>query len=86
LFADDSLLLLEASVQTAEVIKSILQVYEECSGHMINRDKSSVMFSSNARNSIKKSPTSSFGTWIRGDRRLVFGDTNLYWTIKNQMF
>jgi hypothetical protein len=48
LFADDSLMLLEANIQGVETIKSILQIYEECSGQMINRDKSSVMFSSNA--------------------------------------
>jgi hypothetical protein len=53
LFADDSLLLLEANIQNVETVKSILQTYEECSGQMINRDKSSVMFSSNAKRSAK---------------------------------
>jgi hypothetical protein len=32
LFADDSLLLLEANIQNVETVKSILQTYEECSG------------------------------------------------------
>jgi hypothetical protein len=53
LFADDSLLILEANIQSVETIKTILQVYEECSGQMINRDKSSVMFNANARNGFK---------------------------------
>jgi hypothetical protein len=70
LFADDSLLLLGASVQTVEVIKSILQVYEECSGQMINRDKSSVMFSSNARNSIKNLQALELGSEATGGKYL----------------
>jgi hypothetical protein len=53
LFADDSLLLLEANIQCVEIIRSILQTYEECSGQMINREKSSVMFSSNAKRNTK---------------------------------
>jgi hypothetical protein len=53
LFADDSLLLLEANVQGVEAVKSILRIYEEGSGQMINREKSSVMFSSNAKRNIK---------------------------------
>jgi hypothetical protein len=53
LFADDSLLLMEANIQGVETINYILQVYEEGSGQMINREKSSVMFSSNTRRSTK---------------------------------
>jgi hypothetical protein len=44
---------MEANAQGVETIKSILQVYEESSGQMINRDKSSVMFSANARRRTK---------------------------------
>jgi hypothetical protein len=47
LFADDSLLLVEANGTSAAAINSILQIYEECSGQAINREKSSVMFSAN---------------------------------------
>jgi hypothetical protein len=53
LFADDSMLLLEATTEGVETVKSILQIYEESSGQMINRDKSSVMFSANAKRSTK---------------------------------
>jgi hypothetical protein len=53
LFADDSLLLLEATVNGVETVKSILRTYEESSGQMINRDKSSVMFSNNAKRNTK---------------------------------
>jgi hypothetical protein len=49
LFADDSLILCKATTEDAEVLKHILSVYEECSGQMINADKSAVMFSPNTR-------------------------------------
>ena len=53
LFADDFLLLLEANVQGVETINSILHTYEEGSGQMINKEKSSTMFSANANRSTK---------------------------------
>lgn len=47
LFADDSLILFRAHEGDAQQLQSILQLYEECSGQMINKDKSAVMFSTN---------------------------------------
>jgi hypothetical protein len=47
LFADDSLLLMEANAESAAVVNSILQMYEASSGQVINREKSSIMFSPN---------------------------------------
>ncbi|WVZ75250.1 hypothetical protein U9M48_023324 [Paspalum notatum var. saurae] len=47
LFADDSLILCRANGGDAQQLQSLLQVYEECSGQMINKDKSAVMFSPN---------------------------------------
>ena len=44
LFADDALLLLKAiSRENATYLRHVLQVYEECSGQMINKDKSSFL-------------------------------------------
>jgi hypothetical protein len=40
---------LEANVQRVQTIKSILQVYEEGFGQMINMEQSLVMFSRNAK-------------------------------------
>jgi hypothetical protein len=54
LFADDSLLLVEATAEGVEKINSILQIYAEGSGQVINREKSSVMFSANARMRVKR--------------------------------
>ncbi|CAN6246168.1 unnamed protein product [Urochloa humidicola] len=47
LFADDSLILFRAKEGDAQQLQSILTLYEECSGQMINRDKSAIMFSPN---------------------------------------
>lgn len=47
LFADDSLILCKANREEAQVLKHILSVYEECSGQMINAEKSAIMFSPN---------------------------------------
>jgi hypothetical protein len=50
LFADDSLVLIKATSESARTLQHILQLYETCSGQTINFDKSSIMFSSNTRN------------------------------------
>lgn len=47
LFADDSLLLLKVNDENVSQLQHILQVYEECSGQIINKEKSAVMFSRN---------------------------------------
>lgn len=49
LFANDSLVLLEANAENACVINSILDSYEACSGQVINKDKSSILFSKNTK-------------------------------------
>ena len=46
-FTDDSLILMRACSGNAQELRRILQVYENASGHMINRDKSAVLFSPN---------------------------------------
>lgn len=49
LFADDSLLLMEANADSAQEVNRILNTYEAFSGQMINKDKSSILFSKNTR-------------------------------------
>ncbi|GMI90448.1 hypothetical protein HRI_002714100 [Hibiscus trionum] len=47
LFADDSLIFGEATTRGASNLKQLLQEYSECSGQLINYDKSRLFFSSN---------------------------------------
>jgi hypothetical protein len=48
-FANDSVVLMKAWREEAVVLKEILQLYENCSGQCINVEKSSLLFSANAR-------------------------------------
>jgi hypothetical protein len=52
-FADDSLILMRARRYDAQVLVHILGVYERASGQVINKDKSSIMFSPNTTKNIK---------------------------------
>jgi hypothetical protein len=54
LFADESLVLMKASRQSARSLQQLLQLYECCSGQTVNYDKSSVMFSANTKEWCKK--------------------------------
>jgi hypothetical protein len=52
-FADDSLILMRASNTDAKELKRILELYEMASGQMINKDKSSILFSPNTGTNIR---------------------------------
>jgi hypothetical protein len=67
LFADDSLLLLEASTESAATVNAILQAYEAASGQVINREKSSILFSKNCSRRLKESILLAFG--LRAEMR-----------------
>ncbi|XP_073355407.1 uncharacterized protein [Aegilops tauschii subsp. strangulata] len=54
LFADDSLVLMKATRESVVALQHVLQLYEVCSGQIVNYEKSSVMFSKNTRHSQKK--------------------------------
>ena len=54
LFADDALVLIKASRQSARHLQNILQLYEVCSGQVVNYDKSSVMFSRNTSTECRR--------------------------------
>lgn len=49
LFANDSLLLLKVNDESAHHLRQVLQLYENCSGQIINKDKSSIMFRTNTK-------------------------------------
>ena len=48
LFADDCLIFMRASLQSADRLNNILRVYADCSGQAVNREKSAIYFSPNA--------------------------------------
>jgi len=52
-FADDSLILMRASQSDANELRRILNVYERASGQVINRNKSSILFSPNSDHQVK---------------------------------
>lgn len=54
LFADDSPILIRANREDATQLQHILEVYERCSGQMINKAKSAIMFSTNTKNSDRE--------------------------------
>lgn len=54
LFADDSLIFLKASEDSALHLQSILNLYENCSGQTINVDKSAIMFSKNTTSEARR--------------------------------
>lgn len=49
LFADDCILLAEATEMRAQSLKQVLNEYERSSGQCVNYDKSTVFFSSNTQ-------------------------------------
>ena len=49
LFADDSLILIHATEGDSRQLQNTLQLYEQCSGQMINKAKSVVLFSKNTK-------------------------------------
>jgi hypothetical protein len=49
LFADDSLLLFKIKSQSTSHLQHITSLYEDFSGQMINKERCSIMFSSNTR-------------------------------------
>lgn len=54
LFADDSLILIRATEGDAVQLQDILDLYESCSGQMINKGKSAVLFSKNTSTQRRK--------------------------------
>jgi hypothetical protein len=54
LFTDDSLLLLKIKEESAQCLQNILSLYEDCSGQVINKEKSSIMFNRSTSNDEKQ--------------------------------
>lgn len=54
LFTDDSLILFRATEGDSRQLQDILHLYEICSGQMINKAKSTILFSRNTRAQQRK--------------------------------
>jgi hypothetical protein len=61
LFADDSLLLLKVDDENATCLQQVLQLYEDCSGQVINKKKPSVLFSRNTQENMRDAFLTSLG-------------------------
>jgi ribonuclease HI len=60
-FADDTLVLFKASNSGARSLQYILNLYEQASGQVINKDKTSIMFSPNTTQQIQQQVLSELG-------------------------
>ncbi|CAM8979923.1 unnamed protein product [Rhodiola kirilowii] len=63
-FADDSLLLFEATTATPSIIKDVLTEYEFLAGQRVNYDKSELVLSPNTSDAIKQSFISSLSVSV----------------------
>ena len=73
LFADDSLILLKVTEESAQHLQQVLQLYEVCSGQTINVDKSSIMFSKNTRRQAKEAMMNTLGLTSQGRNERYLG-------------
>ena len=64
LFADDCLIFMSAKVHSAESLNAILQIYANCSGQAVNREKSSVYFSPNTHSDVRMALKQSLGIMV----------------------
>ena len=62
LFVDDSLIFMSAKVASAERMNEILQIYSECSGQCVNKEKSSIYFSPYTIIPVRQSMKQTLGT------------------------
>ena len=73
MFADDSLLLLKANEPSANHLQYVLSLYEDCSGQTINMEKSSVMFSQNAKRAEKQALMSALDIGVEARNEKYLG-------------
>jgi len=60
-FADDTLMLIKASASHAECLQQILSLYEDVSGQMVNKEKTSIMFSPNTSKHVRDQVLTALG-------------------------
>jgi hypothetical protein len=61
LFADDSVVFLEANAQNLAALKGVLQMYESCSRHLVNFQKLSIFFGKGCWQEVREELKSAIG-------------------------
>ena len=84
-FADDSLLFGQASIMECRKILNILNVYEQCFGQKINKEKMALFFSPNTDPSTRKEIQEFWGSQDKQFQQ-IFGLTGHDWKIKKSQF
>ena len=77
-FADDTLVLLKANASGAHTLKNILQLYEDASGHKINKDKTTIMFSPNTEMHVQRQVLTELGVSQLASNERIFGAASIY--------
>lgn len=77
LFADDCILFVEATENSARNLKAILQEYEFCSGQCVNFNKSMIFFSSNIEEGGKKRISAEMGIRCSNNMEKYLGLPNM---------
>jgi hypothetical protein len=85
LFADDSLLLFKIDEQGTTHLQEILSLYEDCSGQIINKDKSSIMFSKNTGEGVRESVMAALQLMLRREMRSTLGYQYTWGNIKHKI-
>ena len=67
LFADDSLLFCQATVEDCQQLKTILEQYESASGQSINQSKTALLFNSNIRVEVRATIQGILGAQVMTD-------------------
>ena len=73
LFADDSLLFCQATVEDCQQLKTILEQYESASGQSINQSKTALFFSSNIRAEVRATIQGMLGAQVMTDCEKYLG-------------
>ena len=73
LFADDSLLFCQATVEECQRLLHILETYEAASGQAINRQKTSLFFSTNTKLEVKRAIQQMMGARIMSSGEKYLG-------------
>uniref|UniRef100_A0A8R7Q7Q2 Reverse transcriptase domain-containing protein n=1 Tax=Triticum urartu TaxID=4572 RepID=A0A8R7Q7Q2_TRIUA len=73
LFADDSLIFMNAKVESAARLNNILDIYGLCSGQCVNMDKSYILFSPNMPDPVRAALKATLGVSVEAYNERYLG-------------